>query len=115
MQKGLYPTREDIVKGLQVWRYCPECFSGADVLANDPAPFSPGAGVVAASSLAAERDAAAGEREASSQLRVLLQQAQTLAGAIPANVSQEERASQAEIVSSPSESHSFWDRLLGRS
>lgn len=37
-------------------------------------------------SLAAEREAATSEREASSQLRVLLQQAQTLAGAIPANV-----------------------------
>jgi hypothetical protein len=41
-------------------------------------------------SLAAEREAATSEREASAQIRILLQQAQTLAGAIPDSVGQEE-------------------------
>jgi len=64
-------------------------------------------------SLAAEREAATSEREASSQLRVLLQQAQTLAGAIPANVSQEDEARPyaQEAVAAPRSSGSFWDRL----
>ncbi len=66
-------------------------------------------------SLAAEREAASSEREASAQLRILLQQAQTLAGAIPANVSQEEARPQAARASAPSQSSgSIWDRLLGR-
>lgn len=65
-------------------------------------------------SLAAEREAAAGEREASSQLRVLLQQAQTLAGAIPASVSQEEWQ-HTPPTAAPRSSGSFWDRLRGRS
>jgi hypothetical protein len=67
-------------------------------------------------SLAAEREAALSEREASAQLRVLLQQAQTLAGAIPANVSQEEARPYAQPAAAAQRSSpSFWDRLRGRS
>jgi len=65
-------------------------------------------------SLAAERDAAASEREASAQLRVLLQQAQTLAGAIPANVSQEEARPYAPQAAAAQVSGSLWDRIRGR-
>jgi DNA repair exonuclease SbcCD ATPase subunit len=65
-------------------------------------------------SLAAERDAAAGEREASAQLRILLQQAQTLAGAIPATVSLEEAKPQASPAAAPRSSGSLWDRIRGR-
>ncbi len=64
-------------------------------------------------SLAAEREAATSEREASSQLRVLLQQAQTLAGAIPATTGQEERPPTSPDQA-PQENISFWDRLRGR-
>lgn len=65
-------------------------------------------------SLAAERDAAVSEREASAQLRVLLQQAQTLAGAIPANVGQEEAWQHTPPAAAPRSSGSFWDRIRGR-
>ncbi len=67
-------------------------------------------------SLAAEREAASGEREASAQLRILLQQAQTLAGAIPAKVSQEEARPQGSTAAEVSRSggSSFWDRLRGQ-
>jgi len=65
--------------------------------------------------LVAEREAATSEREASSQLRVLLQQAQTLAGAIPATVGQEEAWLHTPPAAAPQASGSFWDRLRGRS
>jgi hypothetical protein len=64
--------------------------------------------------LAAEREAAISEREASAQLRVLLQQAQTLAGAVPASVGhQTDTDFQAALPRRSKES--FWDRLLRRS
>ena len=66
-------------------------------------------------SLAAERETGASEREASSQLRVLLQQAQTLAGAIPANVSRDEAWQQSPQAAAPRSNASFWDRFRGRS
>ncbi len=65
-------------------------------------------------SLAAEREAATSEREASSQLRVLLSQAQTLAGAIPANASPEERPHSSPATPASQSSGSLWDRLRGR-
>ncbi len=68
-----------------------------------------------AQELQGERDAwreqEASERDASAQLRVLLQQAQTLAGAIPATVGE------SEPISSPPaapRSGSFWSRLFGK-
>lgn len=66
--------------------------------------------------LQSERDAwreqAASERDASAQLRVLLQQAQTLAGALPASVGG--AGSPTESTPVAPRSRSFWDRLFGK-
>lgn len=66
--------------------------------------------------LQSERDAwraqAASERDASAQLRVLLQQAQTLAGALPASVG--EPTVPTESTPAAPRSGSFWDRLFGK-
>src|SRR5215203_3911233 len=69
--------------------------------------------------LQGERDAwreqAASERDASAQLRVLLQQAQTLAGAIPATVGQEGGRQPSSAHATGPAQPSFWNRLFGRS
>lgn len=69
-----------------------------------------------AEELQGERDAwreqAASERDASAQLRILLQQAQTLAGALPATVGDSAPPQESPAAAPPP--RSFWDRLFGK-